>query len=76
MHVVINTCRAYCWESVIHDHHNCKAIWMPEIGEILSLLQAIISYHKDANAVSIIKHYIIFWFHVVTPSEHYHLVYK
>ena len=27
--------RDHNWESVICGHHVCKAIWMPEIGEIL-----------------------------------------
>ena len=72
-HALINVSKGYCWESVIHDHHNCKAIWMLEIGEILLFVA---SNNQVITKVNIIKHYTMFWFHVVTPSRHYHLVYK
>ena len=58
--VNINACRGYCWESVIYDHHN-YVCWMLEIGE--TLFVATNNYHNNANSVSIIKHYTVFWLH-------------
>ena len=31
--------RDHSWESVIHGHHVYKAIWTPDIGEILECQQ-------------------------------------
>ena len=42
------------WESVVRDHHVYKAIWMPEIGEILECKQER-DNPEDLYAVSVIK---------------------
>ena len=46
--------REYSWERVIRGHHVYKAIWMPEIGEILECKQER-GNPKDLYAISVIK---------------------
>ena len=58
------TVRDYCWESMIHGHHIYKAIWMPEIGEILQCEQErgnpensyAVSMTKDDTIVGHVPH--------------------
>ena len=44
----------YSWESVIRGHHVYKAIWMPEIGEILKCKQER-GNPEDLYGVSVLK---------------------
>ena len=46
--------REYNWESIIRGHHVYKAIWMPEIGEILECKQER-GNPEDLYAISITK---------------------
>ena len=43
-----------CWENVIRGHHVYKAIWMPDIGEILECRQER-GNSEDLCAVSTIR---------------------
>ena len=53
MHALVIVVRDYCWESIIHGHHIriYKAIWTPEIGEILVMN----SSPEDSYAVKVMK---------------------
>ena len=46
--------RGHSWESVIRGHHIYKAIWTPEIGEILDCQQER-GNPEDLYSISIIK---------------------